>query len=109
MKLLIAGSRGITEFDLSEYVPKETELIISGGAMGVDSVAEQYADANRISKLILRPMYGKYGKAAPLKRNELMVDIADSVLILWDGTSSGTKHTIDYARKRNKPIKIIIL
>lgn len=54
MKVLVAGSRNIRVFDLSEYIPPETDLIISGGAEGVDSLAEQYADQHRISKLILR-------------------------------------------------------
>ena len=44
MKLLIAGSRGITEFDLAPHIPKDTELIIAGGAAGVDTLAEQYAE-----------------------------------------------------------------
>ena len=54
MKVLVAGSRNIRVFDLSEYIPPETDLIISSGAEGVDSLAEQYADQHRISKLILR-------------------------------------------------------
>ena len=107
MKLLIAGSRSIKDFDLSEYIPKETELIISGGASGVDALAERYADANKISKLILRPKYALYGKGAPLKRNEEMVELADFVLVIWDGSSHGAKYTIEYAKKRNKNIKVI--
>ena len=109
MKLLVVGSRGINGFDLSGYIPDNTELIISGGADGVDTTAEKYADVHRISKLVLRPSYRIYGKAAPLKRNEIMVDIADSVLVIWDGNSKGTKYTIDYAKKRNKPINIVIV
>ena len=50
MKTLIIGSRSIKEFDLSPYIPAETEVIISGGASGIDKLAEQYADKNRISK-----------------------------------------------------------
>ncbi len=107
MKLLIAGSRSITDFDISPHIPPDTELIISGGANGVDMLAEQYADRNRISKLILRPLYSKYKRGAPLKRNDLMVDICDSVLVVWDGASRGTKHTIDYAKKTGKPVSII--
>ena len=109
MKLLIIGSRCIESFDLSDYVPESTELIISGGARGVDSVAEKYADDHNISKLILRPKYQKYGKAAPLKRNEQMVDLADEILVIWDGVSKGTKYTIHYAIKHNKTINIITL
>ena len=107
MKLLIAGSRNIADFDLSPWIPKQTDLIISGGAIGVDQIAERYADTHKISKLILVPQYQKYGKNAPLKRNETMVEIADSVLIIWDGLSRGTKHTIHYAQKLNKPIIIV--
>lgn len=109
MKLLIAGSRSITDIDISPYIPQGTDLIISGGANGVDSLAEKYADKHRISKLILRPRYDLYRRAAPLKRNERMVDICDSVLVLWDDKSSGTKYTIDYVNRVGKPVKVITI
>ena len=109
MKLLVIGSRSITDFDLSPHIPHNTELIISGGANGIDLLAEQFADKYKISKLIIRPKYNLYRKNAPLKRNEQMVEICDSVLALWDGKSRGTKYTIDYAAKSGKPIKIITL
>ena len=107
MKLLIVGSRGIKDFDLSQYIPDGVELIISGGASGVDCLAERYADKHRISKLILRPRYKVYGRAAPLKRNEEMVRIADYVLVVWDGRSRGTEYTIEYACKLDKQIRIV--
>ena len=107
MKLLIAGSRSILKFDLSQYIPPETDLIISGGANGIDSLAEEYADQHRISKLILRPKYELYGRAAPLKRNEEMIEIADRILVIWDGKSRGTKYTIDSAQKKNKAVTVI--
>ena len=109
LKLLIAGSRKINYFDFSKYIPNDITTIISGGAKGIDSLAEDYADAHRLSKIIIRPEYNKYGKAAPLKRNELLVQIADKILIVWDGLSKGTKYTIDYANKLNKDMKIIIV
>lgn len=108
MKLLIAGSRSITDFDLSPYIPSDVELIISGGADGVDTIAEKYSDKHKISKLILRPNYSRYKRSAPLKRNEEMVDIADSVLVIWDERSKGTLHTIRYAQKKEKNLQLII-
>lgn len=107
MKLLIAGSRSIREFDLSNYVPPDTDLIITGGAKGIDMIAETYADTHKISKLILRPLYRKYKRGAPIKRNEMMVDLADQVLIVWDGISNGTRYTIEYAQQKGKPLLII--
>ncbi len=109
MKLLIAGSRSIKDFDLSEYVTEDVDLIICGGADGIDRIAENYADKKRISKLVLRPRYELYGRTAPLKRNEQMVDMADAVLIVWDGVSRGTAYTVSYAKKCLKPLTLIIL
>ena len=109
MKLLIAGSRKITNFDLSVCIPKGVDLIIAGGASGVDTLAEQYADKHKLSKLILRPKYSRYGKAAPLKRNEEMISIADEILVIWDGKSKGTSYTIEYANKLGKKINVILV
>lgn len=109
MKLLIAGSRSITDIDISPYIPKDTEYIISGDAKGIDKLAEAYADKMRLSKIIMRPQYERYKRGAPIKRNQKMVDMCDKVLVFWDGVSRGTKHTIDYAKKIGKPIEIISL
>lgn len=107
MKLLIVGSRSITDFDLSPYISADVDTIISGGAGGIDSLAEQYADLHRLSKYILRPRYDLYGRAAPIKRNEQMVHMADAVLVVWDGHSKGTQYTLKYAQKTNKPIILV--
>lgn len=107
MKLMIAGSRSIHDFDLSVHIPNDTELIITGGAQGVDALAEQYADKHKISKLIIRPQYELYGKAAPILRNQKMVEIADVVLVIWDGQSKGSKGTIQYAKKLQKELIVV--
>ena len=92
MKLLIVGSRSIEKFDLSPYVSDEVDTIISGGAVGIDNLAERYADEHRLSKYIIRPRYDLFGRSAPLRRNEQMVDMADALLVVWDGHSKGTQH-----------------
>ena len=107
MKLLIVGSRSITDFDLSPYISKNVDTVISGGANGIDTLAEQYADLHRLSKYIIRPRYDLYGRAAPLKRNEEMVNMADTVLVICDGQSKGAQYTVKYTKKMNKPITLI--
>ena len=107
MKLLIAGSRSITSFDLSPYVPADVELIITGGAKGVDTLAEAYAKERGIPTVTVKPCYERYGRAAPILRDEEMVDLADAVLVIWDGKSKGTQHTVAYAQKVNKRLIIV--
>lgn len=41
------------------------------------------------------------------KRNEYMVDLADKVIAVWDGSKSGTGNCVAYAGKMNKDIIII--
>ena len=107
MKLLITGSRSITSFDLSPYIPDEVDLIITGGAKGIDTLAEAYAKERGIPTLTVKPRYERYGRAAPILRDEAMVDMADAVLVIWDGVSRGSRHTADYARKQGKPLTVV--
>ena len=107
MTLLIVGSRSLTDFDISPYVDESVDCIISGGAKGVDSLAETYANQHGLAITVIRPQYDRYGKAAPLKRNEQMVDMADQILVIWDGTSKGTAYTVQYAQKQGKHMTMI--
>lgn len=109
MKVAIVGSRSISKADISRYIPPDTDLIISGGAVGVDKLAEEYADKKGIKKLILYPDYELYGKSAPLIRDKLIVDHADLVIAVWDGVSGGTEFTISYAKRRGVPCEIYIV
>jgi uncharacterized phage-like protein YoqJ len=40
-------------------------------------------------------------------RNEFMVDLADGLVAVWDGTTGGTANCVRYASKVNKPIRQI--
>ena len=109
MKLLVAGSRSISGFDISDYIPDNTDMIITGGANGIDRIAEEYADRHGLSKLILRPKYKIYGRGAPLIRNKEMADLADEILIIWDGRSNGSKFTLEYCKSIGKSVTLINL
>ena len=109
MKVAVVGSRSIQSADLKRYIPPDTTLIISGGASGVDTLAERYADERGIEKLIFYPNSELYGKSAPLIRDKLIVDSADLVIAVWDGQSRGTEFTISYAKRRNVPCEIYIV
>lgn len=106
MKIAIVGSRTLQIEDLEKYLPKGVEQIISGGAKGIDACAAKYAKENGIKLLEILPDYSGFGRAAPIKRNEQIVNHADYVLIFWNGESKGTKHVISYCEKTKKDFQI---
>ena len=51
----------------------------------------------------------RYYPGCMLERNRRMVDQADLLLTVWDGTHSGTASTVRYARQRSVPIHALWL
>jgi len=110
MKIAVVGSRGFKDWGLlrlvmSEYNPSE---IISGGAIGADSMAAAWAREKGIPLKEILPDYNRYGRAAPIRRNDLIVDAAEMVIAFWDGKSKGTKYIMDYAEKGGKYLRLVI-
>lgn len=104
----VIGSRSIRQADLARYLPPEATMLVSGGAVGVDTLAEEYARLHELPIRVIRPNYGLYGRKAPLFRNRQIVECADLVVALWDGKSTGTAYTIDYAHERGVPVRLYI-
>ena len=107
MKIAIIGSRNISVSNIGAYVSPNDE-IVSGGAKGVDSCAAAYARGNGMKLTEFLPQYDRYGRAAPIIRNQKIVDYADKILVFWNGTSKGTLSVIKYAEKAGKMCEIII-
>ena len=108
MKVAIIGSRSLRVTNLEDYLPSDTTEIVSGGAIGIDRCAEEYAKSRGIPTKIFLPDYNRFGKGAPLKRNVEIIDYADTVIAFWDGASHGTRFVIEEAKKKGKPVRIFI-
>lgn len=107
MKIGVVGSRNLTINELDKYVPSKCEKIVSGGAVGIDKCAAEYARRQGIELLEIFPDYEKYGKAAPVLRNKTIADESDIVIAFWNGYSKGTKTIIEYCKKTNKLCTVV--
>lgn len=111
MRIIIAGSRGITEYAMVDRAVRESEFpiteVISGGARGADRLGEEWARRNEIPIRRFMADWERHGKRAGLVRNEEMADHAEGLIAVWDGQSPGTKHMIETAEK--KGLKVFIL
>jgi hypothetical protein len=107
-KIAVSGSRTIDDYGVVIGVFKDSPFsakeIIHGGARGVDSLAEKFANEARIPTRIFLPDWRKFGKRAGVLRNIEIVDSCDALIAIWDGKSKGTKQAIDYAKRIGKPV-----
>lgn len=106
----IIGSRTIDSVNFNYFIDKQDiAQIVSGGAQGVDTAAAQWAKQNRIDYIEFKPNYKVFGKRAPLERDKDIVNYCDIIHSFWDGKSSGTLFTMEYATKLGRPIYLHII
>jgi len=110
MKIGIVGNQKGWEYNfikkkLRENGVYKSDLIISGGAEGVDTYAQEYAREIGASILIHYPDNSKPSPDRYFTRNK-QIALECDVLIAFDKKSgrAGTKNTIAEARKAGKKI-----
>ena len=103
LRTIIAGSRSATNYeDLINAVSNldwEISTVISGTARGADKLGEKYAKRELIDLERYPADWDIFGKQAGHIRNEEMAEVADAVILLWDGVSPGTKNMLKLAKK----------
>ena len=109
MKLAIIGSRSISDLNIDNYITEFPDTIITGGAKGVDTLAESFANSHNIPLEIFKPDYKRHLRGAPIRRNETIARECDALLAFWDGKSRGTKYTFEFARKLGKSVHVVTL
>lgn len=114
MRLGVVGSRTITDYDkvkraiyrspwwMDNFADQHPGVtIVSGGAEGVDTSAEQFAEEHGCSLKVLKPDYDDWSGGHPAKtRNTRIVEESAAIVAVWDGQSNGTRDTIDKALDR---------
>lgn len=111
IKLAVVGSRTFDNVSLlrETLLLYNPSVIITGGAKGADTLAEEYARLNHIPLKVIKPDWSKYGKAAGVKRNQQIIESADECVAFWDGTSKGTLSSIKLCEKFNVPCNIVLI
>lgn len=114
MRVIIAGSRGVSDLDFIEDAVSLSGFIvsrlISGGARGIDQTAERWAKERLqdapipVSRFL--PQWSTFGRSAGFRRNVLMADHAEALIAIWDGQSKGTEHMIEAMKDRGKPVYV---
>jgi hypothetical protein len=109
MKVAVIGSRTFSSYESVVNVLSKIKIteIISGGAVGADSLGERYAKDNDIPTKIFLPDWKTHGKKAGFLRNTQIIEECEMVVAFWNMESKGTKDSLDKAEKLGKKVLII--
>lgn len=114
--IIVAGSRTFDNYKLlsktlDDFIAEGTDdkpvCIISGGARGADSLGECYAAEMGIPCRIIPAEWSLWGKVAGMVRNRRMLELADAVVVFWDGQSKGSKNMIEIANAAGKKTQVV--
>ena len=119
--MAVVGSRDFPRPNLVRnfiYTLTQGDVVVSGGARGVDRLAETVALSRGMKVRVIKPdvvgipAYGEEGykqaySARAKERNQKIVDDSDQVVAFWDGVSPGTRDTIARARLAGKMVTVV--
>ncbi len=112
MKIAIVGSRSFNDYEkmctfidehLDNYEFGSIEAVVSGGAKGADTLAEQFARDNGFEMIVFPAEWKKFGPRAGFIRNVDIIRECDICFAFWDGQSHGTKHDLELCEEMSKP------
>jgi hypothetical protein len=116
MRLIIAGSRSITSFEVvvksvEEAISKhnwQVTEVVSGAAKGVDRYGEEWAKQADIPVRIFKPDW-KRGRGAGFANNKMMAEYADAAVIVRVSDSSGSQQMAETMRRLGKPFYEVVI
>lgn len=111
MKIGVVGSRTWNDkskvFAVLDNFAKKGDTIISGGAVGVDSFAYEWATKNIYLTVEYLPLREKYQAESPFyARNREIAKACDILLAFPNKDSKGTWQTIGFSKKFGKRVII---
>ena len=111
MKLIIAGSRTFTDYQLlcQTLAPDKSRItqVITGDARGADQLGFRWALKHHIRSRCFAAQWERFGKSAGIRRNCQLAQAGDLLIAFWDGRSPGTRHIISCMQQLGKPVVVV--
>lgn len=108
MRIIIAGSRWINNYDLIANCVDRSGFqiteVISGHGGNVDKAGETWARRNRRRLRLVPARWRTYGNSAGYRRNSEMSVVAEGLIAIWDCKSRGTAHMINLMLDKRKRV-----
>jgi predicted Rossmann fold nucleotide-binding protein DprA/Smf involved in DNA uptake len=112
LRVAIVGSRHFSDpARVSDYVnslpPRAS--IITGSASGVDAAATKAARERGIPVQVMPASFDEMADATKAAaRNQRLIDACDVLVAFWDGSSKGTRSTVERALDSGKEVHVLL-
>lgn len=111
-RIAVVGSREFKSWEQLQYqvagfIDSDDDEFVSGGALGVDSMAQRFCKEHGFDLSIKYPKYRLFGRPATFIRNEKIVAASDIVVAFYRKghfREGGTANSAEWARKLGKPL-----
>ena len=81
-------------------------ILVHGGGPGVEKIAASWAERNGVHQIVCKPDWDRYGRAAPFRRNDDLLNLLPKGVIAFPG-SGITENLVDKARQLGIPVQRI--
>lgn len=108
----VVGSRAFQNYSFLhktlQGIVNEGDALVSGGALGVDSMAQRYAKENGLRITIIYPNFARFGPPATFIRNKEIVEESTHVLVFYAKgrfRQGGSANAASWAEKLKVPLR----
>ena len=113
LRIGVVGSRHFADLERVErYVaelPAGTRLV-TGSASGVDAAAIRAARRRGLNVQVLgASLEEERDPSQAAERNQRLVELCDRLVAFWDGSSAGTRGTIDRALDAGREVQVFVV
>ena len=112
LRVAIVGSRHFAApARVTEYIKSlpPRSAIVTGSASGVDAAATRAARERGIPVQVIPASLDEMADASKsAARNQRLVDACDVLVAFWDGSSKGTRATVERALDSGKEVHVFV-
>ncbi|MBJ7598754.1 MAG: hypothetical protein DLM67_11060 [Candidatus Nephthysia bennettiae] len=112
MRVGIVGSRHFPELDrVADYVRSlpSTSSLVTGSASGVDATARRAARERGLPVRVLGASFEEAADAgSAMERNQRLVSSCEVLVAFWDGSSQGTRRTVERVLDSGREVHVFV-
>ena len=109
MKIAVMGGKGFQNYETLKAVldtHKITKIILCGSKK-TNTLTQKYAVQKEILCKRILPDWQLHGLEAGSRRQELIVDECEKLIVFWDGSSGNVEQLINCAKSKEREVTVI--